>query len=269
MKTLLKRFLCLFLILSMLCTASFSAFAEDGDQSNSSLLDLLGSLLLNGMQKFGSPALSHQETVDALRDLGIEISDSTVLEVEKSMDELKQWYLENGLDYREDPSDFQLYLLSAVGMGEYDYETGAWTPSSDDVYYFDAEVFDIMNMYQLFLQGISSIVPGFEPSDIQEHIEENLPDEGTTTWFQSAEGTTTVSFMLNGKQYEHTLDFLGDWFNEDAITWINQVLKEEGFPGRIHSFYDGLQGLILFYGDDEYGKKLKKIVPDPFAGLFR
>ncbi len=269
MKMMLKRFLCLFLIISVLCTASFSVLAEGTDPSGSSLLDLLGSLLLGSLQKNDSPALSHQETVDALRDLGIEISDSIILEVEESLDELKQWYTENGLDYTERPSDFTIYLLTTVGMGEYDYETGVWTPSSSEVYSFDAEIFDILNMYRLFLQGVSSIIPGFEPTDIQEHIEENTDSTEIKIPFLTAEGTTTVSFMLNGKRYEHTLDFNGDWFNEDAITWINQVLKEEGFPGRIHSFYDGLQGLILFYGDDEYGKKLKKIVPDPFAGLFR
>lgn len=268
MNTKLKRLLCLLLMISMLFTSSFSVLAEDTDQPENPLLELLGSLFTKITQKNDPPELSHQETVAALRDLGIEISDSTVQTTEENLAEQKQWFAEMEISYSEGPHDFLFYLLQSIGSGEYDYETGVWTPSSADVYSFDAEIFDILNMYHLFLQGVSSIVPGFEPTDIQEHIEENVSANGTAAWFQASEGTTTVSFMLNGKQYEHSLAFLGDWFNEDAIKWINQVLKEEGFPGRILSFYDGLQGMILFYGDDEYEKKLRKLIPDPFSSLF-
>ena len=53
-------------------------------------------------------------------------------------------------------------------MGEYEFNSYTWTPTSSDVYAFDAEVFDIENMYALFLQGVKAIVPGFDCRDVTE-----------------------------------------------------------------------------------------------------
>ena len=62
---------------------------------------------------------------------------------------------------------------------------------------------------------------------------------------------------------------MGDWFSEEAITWVNEVLAREGFPGKLHMFFDGGQGLILFYGDDAYGEALRKVVPRLFEEFFQ
>ena len=70
--------------------------------------------------------------------------------------------------------------------------------------------------------------------------------------------------MLNGKRFEWTVDFYGDWFNDEVISLTNELLKQEGFDGRIHSFYDGGQGMVLLYGDKAYGKKLREIIPQSF-----
>ncbi|MGI6174349.1 MAG: hypothetical protein ACOYI8_10705 [Christensenellales bacterium] len=156
-----------------------------------------------------------------------------------------------------------------IGFGNYDYDTGIWTPTSSDVYAFDAEIYDVENMYSLFLQGVASIVPGFEPTDICETIEEFDEDtqnaQPTQPDAMPPIGNTAVSFVLNGKRFERVLGFYGDWFNDSAIDWVNEILEQEGFDGRLHIFFDGMQGLYLFYGDAEYGEKLRRIIPEPYS----
>ena len=197
---------------------------------------------------------SHTEVVAELRDMGIDVPDEAVEKTEEEMASFQKELSAIGYEYTEPSYEFASNLLMIIGMGEYDYDTGIWTPTSSKVYAFDAEIFDIDHMYHLFLQGVSSIVPGFEPVDIHESIEENTDD---------SYGKTTVSFVLNGNKYEHELCFMGDWFDEDAIDWINEVLAQEGFEYRLYKFYDWKQGLLLLYGDDSVWEKICDLIPQP------
>jgi len=158
-----------------------------------------------------------------------------------------------------------LTLLSILGAGRFDYDTGVWTATSSDVYAFDAEVFDISHMYALFLQGVSSIVPGFVCTDVTEAIHEWSEAEAAAKGAQAggAEGTTTVRFTLNGRTCERQLAFYGDWFDTAAIDWVNEALTAEGFAGQLYAFSDGGQGLILFYGDEARIEQLKRVIPQP------
>lgn len=221
--------------------------------------------------------MMHMDIVNALREAGIDIPDKTLAEIETSWAEWNQYYTERNLppvDYYGE--QFPSYLLMWLGMGDTDDETGIWTPSSSDVYAFDAERDDISNMYAVFLQGIASIVPGFEPNDVQEKTEESESalsfeekmERAEKTGIYPADGITTVSFVLNGHSYERELGYYGDWIDENVIGWINEVLETEGFSGRIHCFDDvmGGQGFILVYGDDEYGRKIQEILGKPERG---
>ena len=69
-----------------------------------------------------------------------------------------------------------------------------------------------------------------------------------------------MSFTLNGHEYQKELDYYGDWFNEDAIAWINAVLEQEGFDGRLYDFFDGGQGVILIYGSQEKADQLGQLL---------
>ena len=77
-------------------------------------------------------------------------------------------------------------LLAAVGVGHFDAETFEWTPTSDIVYSFDVEVFDIDRMYTLFLQGIQSISGDeFEITQIREEAREcsfYVMEKSVLTW---------------------------------------------------------------------------------------
>ena len=209
------------------------------------------------------------DVVNELRDLGIDIPDQTLKEIEESWAGWNQYYIEGGMfpvDYYGD--EFPVYLLIWLGMGDEDTETGEWMPSSSDVYAFDAERDDIENMYHMFLQGITAIVPGFEVTDVCEKIEEyeetgsfsDRMKQAEETGIWPAEGITTVSFCLNGHTYQRELGFYGDWIDGNAIDWMNEVLEQENYDGRIHCYDDGGQGYILLYGTQEFAQRLEEII---------
>lgn len=270
-----KRISALVLAMLLLLSAVSCVLAEGNDASPASaqpenkeylepLMDILKSLLPKRKPAEVRPQPNHEETVAALRGLGIEIPDAVAAGIEEWMDNEKQALEEDGYTYSETEYEFPLLLLFAVGAGEYDYDTWTWTPSSSDIYAFDAEVFDISRMYTDFLAGISAIVPGFEPMEITEEISEDGGEPDWSDLLNASEGTTSVSFALNGKRFERELDYYGDWFNTEAIDWVNEILAEQGFEGRIYCLFDGGQGLILYYGDDLLDAKIRAITRTPF-----
>ena len=271
----MKRLLPVCLLFLYLCGISVPVHAE-------SAFDQLLRLFAETGQNQEAAGIPHAETVTAFRNLGIDVPEETVREVEQSLTEMCASF-----SIREEPWDFPLMLLSRLGAGTYDFDTGDWTSTSTDVYSFDAEVFDIDHMYTLFLQGVSSIVPAFICTDVTEVIDgwdegwdeewgdgwdEEWDEEWGDGWDEGwdeewgngwDEGTTTVRFTLNQHTYERQLSFYGDWFNTEAIDWINEVLTAEGFDGQLCGFSDGGQGLILFYGDEARIKQLREVIPQP------
>ena len=227
---------------------------------------LAGVLYPGGAAESDEAFMGYDEAAQALRDAGIAIPEETVTET-------KAWIEAYSLNR----DFFASYLLMRVGQGVYDYDTYTWTPTSADVYAFDCEIFNISKMYTDFLQGVASIVPGFAYTDVEETLEETEEDgEGPdfsdvmgyleqlmgrlSSGGPSSEGTKTVSFQLNGHTYQNELAYYGDWFNEDAVDWINQVLETEGLSGRLYSFNDAGQGLILIYGGPEKAEAVRRVL---------
>ena len=144
-----------------------------------------------------------------------------------------------------------------MGLGEYDYETSAWTPTSNQVYAFDAEVFDIENMYTLFLQGVQSIVPDITITDIKEDLSgmtfELLPSEDP--YAPATNGTRSVSFLCNGHPYSITLESEGDWFNSQMLDFMDEVLQKENCEKQLYVVTHRFdQMLILIYSTQEHAE---------------
>lgn len=209
--------------------------------------------------------MTDQEVVQALQSAGIHVPDGAAEATRKRMDEWDAYSEQLGMTvYPHSAREYAANLLVYIGMGKYDYTSYTWTPTASDVYAFDAEVFDIGNMYALFLQGVASIVPGFYYQDVTETLEENevhpTLEEMIAAGGFISEGTKTVSFTLNGHGYQKELEYYGDWFNEEAIAWINEVLEQEGFDGRLYEFYDSWQSVILIYGSEEKADQLGQLL---------
>ena len=234
------------------------------EQLQEGLQTLLGLFGVQSETKH-EPEMTDQEVVQALQNVGIQVPDGAAEATRKRMDEWDAYSERLGMTaIQHSAREYAANLLVYIGMGKYDYTSYTWTPTASDVYAFDAEVFDIGNMYALFLQGVASIVPGFDYQDVTETLEENevhpTLEEMIAAGGFISEGTKTVSFTLNGHGYQKELEYYGDWFNEEAIAWINAVLEQEGFDGRLYEFYDSWQSVILIYGSEEKADQLGQLL---------
>jgi len=161
-----------------------------------------------------------------------------------------------------DNSGIEAYMLLAeLGMGEYDFESGEWTPSSNQVYAFDAEVFDVAQMYTLFLKGIQSIVPDIEITDVKEDLS-GMTEEMTSSEEsgEMTDGTRSVSFLCNGHSYATELISYGDWINPDMIEFMNDVLAKENCPKRLHLLPVMDQIAVLVYCTEEQAAALDALI---------
>lgn len=194
--------------------------------------------------------MAETSAIRLLQDLGINIS-NTVLEAIKK---------ESGADQLSATD-----LLLETGMGDYDYDTGVWTPRSDKVYAFDAEVFDIEHMYTLFLNGVQTIIPDIKITDISEDLSgmtEELTDseDGMSP---PTDGMRSVRFICNGHEYSFELASCGDWFNNEMFGFMDRVLEAENCPHKLYEFPAACQCVILYYGDEAVASQLSAVI-EPF-----
>jgi hypothetical protein len=154
--------------------------------------------------------------------------------------------------YQKD-SSIMFDTLMVKGWGVFDYETDAWTPTSDQVYAFDAEVYDIENMYTLFLQGVQAIVPEVSITDVKEDLSK-MTDE--------LEGKRGVSFLCNGRPYSVELESMGDWIDlYTMLDFVNGVLKAEGCKEQLHNISNEyFQIIILVCSDEQRANRLKSMI---------
>ena len=161
------------------------------------------------------------------------------------------------VDYKQWGKLFESELFEKA-MGDYDYDSMTWKPLTDQMYLFDCEIFDVENMYRLFLLGIQSIVPDVVISDVVEDLSAmtvELRDNGDGK--PPTDGQRSVSFKCNGHDYSITLDSYGDWFNNQMFFFIDEVLKKENCKNElcvIDCQFD--QNIALVYDSVENAKKL-------------
>ena len=210
------------------------------------------------------------ESVEILRRLGFDVPDDIT--------DILRSNAEGMLDGMDIPGEFMSMLdemsgnmspseiLAGLGMGKFDYETGEWTPTSDQIYAFDAEVSDIDMMYTLFLKGIESIVPGLTVADIIEDLS-NLTEDVTYPDDIAAEppsdGMRSVSFTCNGNTYAAELKSYCDWINLDIVEFMNSILEQLGFDSRLHvisSVED--QIVLMIYASSERAELLRNTLMD-------
>ena len=141
--------------------------------------------------------------------------------------------------------------LFEKAMGDYQWNTGEWKPLTDRMYAFDAEVFDIGNMYKLFLQGVQSIAADIEITDVREDLSGMTEElkEPANPYEPPTDGVRSVSFKCNGHEYSTTIASYGDWFNVEFISFMNQVLEKENKTKRLWILSDGLDQMIAIVYD--------------------
>ena len=178
--------------------------------------------------------MSLSEIAVVLRELGIEVQDDMVASMEE------EWK-----DYPEEVAeclDEGAMLLSALGMGNYNYTTWEWTPVSKQVFCFDMEAFDIGNMYKNLFRGVEAISDG----------ELSFADVDEACDFEQLSGTRDVKFILNGEMYQYKAKLESDWYDIYILDYLNDIVKEKGLKKQLYFMPDCGQGCIVFYADEAW-----------------
>lgn len=237
------------------------------------LLMGLGGLYSTGwaQEDHGEGENMEEKIQKSLAEAGIRVSEDEVAAARKDMEEQAEWMKSDMPEeiwrtlagrYQSEEQWIQTVLLNA-GMGKWDEGTGEWSPTSQDVYAFDAEVMDIERMYTHFLRGVQAIAADVTLSNIQEDLSQ-VTDEMANLdnpSLPSTNGKRSVSFELNGHAYEVELESYGDWINMEIVNFVNQALEKEGASGRLYVVGHGMdQMVIMIYGSKDKAEALSELL---------
>lgn len=190
-----------------------------------------------GMMAMGNGGVYPVPTLDkqlaVLKELGFEFSEKE----EKLLSEAGP---------QSDYADF----LFPVGAGDYDYETWEWSPLSKQVYALDTEVFDVGNMYPLFLQGLQAISE-------EELTFQNIVQDDTKVNWEAGTGTFHVTFTVNEKECAMDLKVNSDWLDCSALNKVNDILKDQGIDKRFYAAWNSYQGMTIFYNTAEWARQFQ------------
>lgn len=184
------------------------------------------------------------DQVEVLKSLGFTIPEGIVEEMEQSMPDMpmsRAWV--EGYPYAD--------LLSAIGMPEWDWETGQIAKYPDQAYWFDWEGFDMSTEYVNILNGLNAMSGGdFTITDAAQDMSESDWEKGT--------GTVYIRFAIDGEAFKYKLKLAGDWLDTGIISDLNNALIRAGIKKRIYAMDDGGQGCILLYRDKAWADRFKK-----------
>lgn len=195
--------------------------------------------------QMGTNEKSFTELAAELRELGIQgLTDEVVAREEEHWNKMVEEY---GEEVTEGINKAGI-LLTMLGMGKYDFDNFTWTPTSEQVYCFDAEAFDMGCMYTRFLEGVSAIGDGeFEITQVVE--------DTSQINYDTDEGKQVVSFCLNGKSYSYEAEFQGDWMDLGIMNYMNEIFEEQGTGKKLYSMCEDGQTFIVFYCTEEWAEK--------------
>lgn len=194
-------------------------------------------------------AARYREAADILRAQGITDVDGEAVQAflaDAEAQETVDWA-------PEDTLGCACMLLDTIGWGDYDYDTGAWSSTSSQVYAFDAEVYDLEHMYTLFLNGAAPLLGGEAAfTDISE-------DDSAADW-DSGTGIRTVRFTCGGREYTYDARIDNDWFDTGFFDCVGRALTRSGCEKSLLYMFDGGQGYIFFYNTEPWARDFERAV---------
>lgn len=192
---------------------------------------------------------SFAEIAEILKELGIEgITDEIVEEMDNNYAHMPVEVL---MDMQEvEGLNKAASLLTAVGSGNYDYDTWEWTPGESNVYAFDMEVYNISQMYTFFLRGVSAIGEGeLDFTNVKEDMSNVDQETGT--------GKRIITFEWKGSAYTLEAEENQDWFDFQVAQGLNEIIAAQGGSKKLYFASDGYQECIVFYCDKDWAKEFE------------
>lgn len=190
--------------------------------------------------------MSYESIAQELEELGITGIDDALIA------ELEAYDVEYDYVYSYDVGNKALDMLCWAGMGEYDPDTWAWTPSNSGVYWFDMEVMNLNTMYTDFLTGVRALNP-------QELNFSNMKEDLSWVDIEEGTGTQKVSFDWNGASYTLEATVMYDWFDITLAADLVELVKAENTGSYLYFAYDGGQGLLVFYGTPQWRNAFESV----------
>ena len=191
---------------------------------------------------------------DILQSLGIDGINETV--IKEVMESLKGM-LEMDIPVNSGKLDvgtinITATLLSRVGYGKLNPQSGKLSPISNSVYSFDGEVDNLEEKYKVFCLAVMHISQyEITFSEIVEEREEQDDLEPETLH--------RISFKYNGTKYYYEEVFHDDWFNGDFINFINDIFEKENNLKRLYLLSGGMYGVIVFYQTSKWAEKFREL----------
>lgn len=159
-----------------------------------------------------------------------------------------------GLDFPDSlqffPDEAFRSALLTLGWGSYDFDKDLWTPSSHQVFAFDAEVYSIEQMYLNYMKGIQAISEG------ELTFTEVKQDNSGVNW-EAPSGEVAVTFCLNGMACRYDAAFQGDWLDTRIRQALNGYLEQLGVEKRFYAT-DGSQGEIVFFCTEKWARAFEE-----------
>ena len=186
--------------------------------------------------------LSFEQINDVLREIGI-------IDIQKEkIEQLQEHYNSIPIDYRIDK---MLFILSNIGHGDYNFETGEWKSTSKYIYSFDAEAYDLNKMYTLLFDGISSITNG-------EVVFSNIVEDSQNAYYENNDDIQKIFFELNGEKYAYDAIVNDDWIDIRLLNYVNRILEEQNYSKQFYFMSDGYQDCIIFYCNKNWADLFKE-----------
>ena len=187
----------------------------------------------------------------ALEELGVEGAAETGTELAESLDgasgEEAEWYA----SWYAEPSAAAAAILMELGCGEWDENTWEWSPTSHQVYWFDAEVMNLDVMYTETLAGIQSITA-------EDASFTDIAEDVSGVDYEADSGTQTITFRCNGEPCRYDAEFQGDWLDEGFLVYMGKVLDRLESEKCLYACFDGGQGYMLMWQTPAWAAKLQK-----------
>ena len=142
-----------------------------------------------------------------------------------------------------------LDMLICEGMGEHNYDTWEWTPSTSGVLWFDLEVMNISSMYTDFLTGVDAMDESLSFS--------NIAEDYSRADLESGKGLVTFSFDYLDQTYTINAQYNYDWFDTDVLRELSKILNSDEDPKDLWYTFDG-QGVLLYYGTFAESRTLER-----------
>ena len=155
---------------------------------------------------------------------------------------------DSGLD--EEFMDYPV-LLSWLGFGWYNSIREEFVPYGDDVFAFDAEMWDLSGDYIRLIEAVARISDG-------EVTVENCSAEITGVFREYGLGRQVIRFTMNGTERTFRAKIRSDWMDVGIIKYLNRCLEKDGSPRRVWCMYDMGQGFVVFCETQEWAESFEK-----------